>query len=210
MAETVSIPWEGGEVTGRLVGEGDTGILLAHGAGTNQDHEFIVGLRDALADQGFRVMTFNYPYTERGSRSPDRAPKLVLCHRGAADFFRPQVETLFLSGRSMGGRMATYLVAEGDEAAGVILYAYPLHPAGKPEKLRTAHWPDVNVPLLFFQGTKDALSKMELFDRHIRTLPNADVELLEGANHGFRGGGWKPETMIPHLAERTGAWIHAV
>lgn len=210
MAETVAIEWEGGEVSGRLAGEGATGILLAHGAGVDQDHSLIVGLRDGLARAGQTVLTFNYPYTERGSRSPDRAPKLVACHRGAADYLRPRVDLLFLAGRSMGGRIATHLVAEGDPAAGVILYAYPLHPAGKPEKLRVAHLPDVHVPLLFFQGTNDALSRLELFDRHIRPLPNSTVEILDGANHSFRGKGWTPESILELLVGRTVAWIGEV
>ena len=167
----------------------------------------MTALRDGLAAAGLRVMTFNYPYTERGSRSPDRAERLVECHRGAADFLRPTVELLFLGGRSMGGRMATYLVAEGDEAAGVVLYAYPLHPAGKPEKLRAAHFPDVKVPLLFFQGTRDALSRVELFDRHIATLANAQVEWLDGADHSFRGMGWSSESMVERLVAGTTKWI---
>ena len=210
MARTVTIPWEGGKVTGRLAGKGPTGVLLAHGAGVNQDHDFMVALRDGLADQGLRVLTFNYPYTERGSRSPDRAEKLVACHRGAADYFRPKVERLFLAGRSMGGRMATYLVAEGDSAEGVILYAYPLHPAGKPEKLRVAHFPDVHVPLLFFHGTKDSLARTELFDRHIRSLPDVEVVTLDGASHSFRGAGWAPEATVEFLAGHTVEWIDRI
>ena len=203
----MTIAWEGGEVSGRLAGEGPTGVLLAHGAGIDQDHTFMVGLRDGLAEAGQTVLTFNYPYTERGSRSPDRAPKLIACHRGAADYLRSRVDRLFLAGRSMGGRIATHLVAEGAPAAGVILYAYPLHPAGKPEKLRVAHFPEVDVPLLFFQGTNDALSRMELFDRHIRSLPNATVEILEGANHSFRGKGRTPESTLELLVGRSVAWI---
>jgi predicted alpha/beta-hydrolase family hydrolase len=103
--------------------------------------------------------------------------------------------------------MATYLVAEGDPAEGVILYAYPLHPAGKPENLRVAHFADVHVPLLFFQGTNDALSRMELFDRHLRSLPTATVEILEGANHSFRGKGWTPDSTLELLVDRTETWI---
>lgn len=210
MVKQVTIDWSGGQVSGRLTGKGPDGILLAHGAGTNQDHPFMVLLRDGLASAGHTVLTFNYPYTERGSKSPDRAEKLVECHRGAADYFRPKVDHLFLAGRSMGGRMATYLVAEGDEASGVLLYAYPLHPAGKPERLRIAHFSDVMVPMMFFQGTRDALSKMDLFERHIATLPNADVEILEGASHSFRGGGWTPESMVERLVADSSRWIGAV
>ena len=167
-------------------------------------------LREGLASTGHVVMSFNYPYAERGSKRPDRTEKLIECHRGVADFLRPQVDDLFLAGRSMGGRMGTYLVAEGDEASGLILYAYPLHPPGKPDKLRIAHFPDVKVPMLFFQGTRDALSKTELFDRHIRPLPNADVVVLEGASHATKGGGWTPESMAERLVADTREWIDRV
>ena len=92
----------------------------------------------------------------------------------------------------------------------MILYAYPLHPAGKPERLRIAHFPDVTVPMLFFQGTRDALSKVELFERHIASLPNADIEILEGASHSFRGGGWTPESMVERLVADSSRWIAAV
>jgi predicted alpha/beta-hydrolase family hydrolase len=210
VVSTVRIPWSGGEVTGRLAGDGASGLLLAHGAGTDQDHRVIVGLRDHLAAAGLRVLTFNYPYTERGSKSPDRAERLVECHRAAADVLRANVDLLFLAGRSMGGRMATYLVAEGYPAAGVILYAYPLHPPGKPESLRVSHFAQVTVPLLFFQGSRDSLSRMDLFEAHIGSLPNATVDILDGATHSLTGGGWSEAAMFEHLTSRSVAWIGEV
>jgi predicted alpha/beta-hydrolase family hydrolase len=182
IATTITGP--DGKVSGRLVGSGPTGILLAHGAGTNQDHPFMTSLRDGLAGSGHTVMTFNYPYTERGSKRPDRAEILLRCHRAAADHLAARVDRLFLAGRSMGGRIATYLVAEG--------------------------FGEVGVPLLFFQGTSDALSRMELFDRHIRALPNATVELLEGASHSFRGKGWTEEAMMERLVNGTTQWIASI
>lgn len=197
-------------MTGRLVGDGSDGILLAHGAGTNQDHPSMVLLRDALASEGLTVMTFNYAYTERGSRSPDRVERLVQCHGAAAGALGRRVERLFLAGRSMGGRIGTYLAAEGYPAAGCILYAYPLHPAGKPDRLRVAHFPDVTVPMIFFQGTRDALSTPALFDRHVRPLPNATVVVLDGADHSFRGKGWTPETVAHFLAAGTSEWIEGL
>ncbi len=197
-------------MSGRLAGDGPTGLLLAHGAGTNQDHRVIVGLRDRLAAAGLLVLTFNYPYTERGSKSPDRAERLVECHRSAADALRARVDSLFLAGRSMGGRMATYLVAEGYPAAGVILYAYPLHPPGKPESLRVSHFPQVAVPLLFFQGTRDSLSRMDLFETHIASLPNATIDIMDGATHSLTGGGWSEASMFEHLTSRSVAWIGEV
>lgn len=195
MSERIPITWDDEEVSGALVGAGDVGVLLAHGAGTNQDHPSIEGLRNGLAAGGLTVMSFNYPYTERGSKRPDRQEKLVACHRAAADLLNRRVSVLFLAGRSMGGRMGTYLVAEGYRAAGLILYAYPLHPAGKPETLRVDQFTSIQVPMLFLQGTNDALSRMDLFEKHIAALPNAEVDLLEGAGHGPRGGGWNTESM---------------
>lgn len=167
-------------------------------------------LREGLATGGHTVMTFNYPYTERGAKSPDRQEKLLACHRAAADTLSGQVDELFLAGRSMGGRMGTYLVAEGYPAAGLILYAYPLHPAGKPEKLRVDQFADISIAMLFLQGTKDPLSRMELFEEHIAGLPNADVELLENARHGPRGGGWDVESMTARYVSATLTWIDRV
>jgi hypothetical protein len=210
MADRTTIKWPEGKVTGRLAGSGPIGILLAHGAGTNQDHPFMISLRDGLAATSHTVMTFNYPYTERGSKSPDRTEVLLRCHRAAADHLTARVDRVFLAGRSMGGRIATYLVAEGYPATGVILYAYPLHPAGKEDKLRVDHFEQVKVPLLFFQGTSDALSRMELFDRHLRSIPNATVEMLEGASHSFRGGGWTEQAMLERLVMGTTDWIEAL
>ena len=106
--------------------------------------------------------------------------------------------------------MGTYLAAEGYPCSGLALYAYPLHPPGKPEKLRIAHFPDVTQPMIFFQGPRDPLSRMELFERHIAPLPNATVEILEGATHGFKGGGWTPETMIERLVAGTTRFVGAV
>ena len=204
------IVWPGGEVTGILEGEGSIGILLAHGAGTDQEHPSMTGLRHGLADGGHTVMTFNYPYTERGSKRPDRQETLLACHRAAAEHLGGMVGTVFLAGRSMGGRMGTHLAAEGLSVAGLILYAYPLHPAGKPENLRVDQFGSITVPMLFFQGTRDALSRMDLFEEHIALLPNAEVEILQGAGHGWRGGGWALETMTERYEQGSLAWIERI
>ena len=210
MSRTTKVAWDGGEVTAIVEGSGPVGILLAHGAGVGQDHPSMTLLREGLAAGGHTVMTFNYPYSERGSKRPDRMEKLLVCHRAAADTLGPQVSQLFLAGRSMGGRMGTYLVAERYPAAGLILYAYPLHPAGKPEKLRIDQFADISIPMLFLQGTKDPLSRIDLFDRHIGGLPNADVELLENARHGPRGGGWDVESMTARYVTASLTWIDRV
>ncbi|MFQ5521989.1 MAG: alpha/beta fold hydrolase [Acidimicrobiia bacterium] len=184
-----------------------TGILLAHGAGTNKDHPLIARIREGLEAAGYTVHAFNYPYVERGSKRPDHVNKLLEAHRDAADELAPKVDRLFLAGRSMGGRIGTRLAAEGYPCDGVILYAYPLHPPGKPEKLRIEHLPRIQVPMLFFQGTRDALARMDLFEEHIASLRNADVEILEGAGHGLKGGGWALESLSDRYVDGTIAWI---
>jgi predicted alpha/beta-hydrolase family hydrolase len=207
---TVDIPVADTQVTGRLLGSGDLGILLAHGAGTTQDHPFMVMLREGLAGAGHTVLTFNYRYSDRGSRRPDPTETLLQTHRAAADYLAPRVGALFLAGRSMGGRIGSHLAADGYPTAGLVFYAYPLHPAGKPDRLRVDHLPGITVPMLFFQGTRDALSRMDLFSRHLATLANADVEILEGASHATKGGGWTEATMAARLVERTTAWVGSV
>jgi uncharacterized protein len=203
----VELP-DGDRVTATIRGEGDTTLLLAHGAGTDQHHRSIVGIASSLAGRGIRVVTFNYPYTEAARRRPDRAPSLLSCHEAVADeITRRFGGPLVFGGRSMGGRMATMLVAEGYPALGVALYAYPLHPAGKPDKLRVAHLPSVGVPMLFFQGSRDALSRSELFDRHVRPLAGVSVVDMAGADHSFRGKEWPESRLHEFLAERTSDWI---
>ncbi len=215
---TVAIPWgdEARTVTGRLLVPADArppAILLAHGAGTDQDHASLVGLRDGLAGGGHPVLTFNYPYTERGGRRPDRTPVLLACHRAAAAWLRQTAgPDIVLAGRSMGGRMATYLAAEDDPAVGLVLYAYPLHPPGRPDRLRQDHLPSIRAPMLFQVGGRDPFARPELVDRWIRSLPNATVEVVADADHSFRvpkRTGRSAAEVLEGLIASTLAWLAA-
>ncbi len=170
----------------------------------------MVRIREGLEAAGHTVYAFNYPYAERGSKRPDHVSKLVEAHRAAADRLAPKVDRLFLAGRSMGGRIGTLLAAEGYPCDGVIAYAYPLHPPGKPEKLRIEHLPRIKSPMLFFQGTRDALARMDLFEEHVASLPNVRVEILEGAGHGLKGGGWTVESLADRYVDGTIAWIEGL
>lgn len=219
MSRTVKITWEGGTVTGRWRRPRSTvapAVLLAHGAGTNQDHPSIVALREGLAAAGHPVLTFNYPYTELGKGRPDRQPVLLACHRAALAWLSARSERVVLAGRSMGGRMGTYLAADADDpvdVCGVVLYAYPLHPAGRPERLRADHLPHVRAPMLFFSGTRDALALPELVERWIRPLPGATLELIEEADHSFRvpkRTGLTAESLLERIVERTHEWVTEV
>lgn len=210
----VTIEWGDG-LTGHLVeGARTPGILLAHGAGAGQDHPGVTALRDGLSSAGFPVLTFAYPYMERGSRRPDRAPTLLAAHAAAADWFRRNVtERIVFAGRSMGGRIASMLVAQGERADGLILYAYPLHPPGRYDRLRVEHLPQIEVPMLFFTGTRDAFARSDLVDAYLRPLPHARVELIEGADHGFtvlKRSGLTKEAVMDEIVRKSTEWIAAL
>ena len=186
-------------------------VVLAHGAGTNQDHPSIVALREGLAGHGHAVLTFNYPYTEAGSKAPDRAPKLLECHRGAIQWLRDHHDgSIVCAGRSMGGRMATLLAAEAEDMDALVLYAYPLHPPGKKDKLRVEHLPAIGVPMHFFVGTRDPLSDMSLFNQWIRPIPLASVTVIDEADHSFRvpkRSGRFDSDVVAQLVQDTSDWM---
>ncbi len=109
--------------------------------------------------------------------------------------------------------MATYLAAQGEPCRGLVLYAYPLHPAGRPDKVRADHLPSVAVPMLFFSGSRDAMARSDLVDAHLRSLPRATVEIIEGANHSFRlpkASGTTTEEVLGFLVARTVTWVEAL
>ena len=134
------------------------GVLLTPGAGSGRDHHTLVALEAALAPRP--VARVDFPYRRAGRRAPDRQPVLLQCVRDEAAAFAHdrglQPRRIALGGRSMGGRMCSIAVAEGLPAAGLVLISYPLHPPGRPEKLRTAHFPAISVPCLFVSGDRDA------------------------------------------------------
>ena len=216
LTRQVTIETGEGSVTGRWrVPEGSarTGVLLAHGAGAGQDHRGIVTIAEALVEQGHPVLTFNYPYVEAGRRFPDRQETLLRCHRAAAAWLERRCERIVMAGRSMGGRMASYLAVEGQPCAGLVLYAYPLHPAGKPDRLRADHLPRVPVPMLFFTGRKDRLALPHLVEEHLMRLGRAVVEIIPDADHSFRvpkRSGTTERDVLRGMAERTARWIEGL
>jgi predicted alpha/beta-hydrolase family hydrolase len=139
----------------------DATLVLAHGAGAPQQSAFMVNFARALAERGIDVLTFNFPYMERKRRVPDRTDVLEASYRTAIAAAREHFgrDSVFIGGKSMGGRIATHLAAAEDAEAlgiaGVVLLGYPLHPPGKPEQLRAAHLPRIRVPMLIVQGERD-------------------------------------------------------
>ncbi len=212
----VTVP---GEATGvRAVFEPGTaaplGVLFvcAHGAGSDMDHPEMLATSAALRAVGFDVARFNFVYRELGSRRPDPMPRLVRCVEAVAAHVRDAVRPrrLVLGGRSMGGRAASMLLAERALACdGLLLLAYPLHPAGKPEKRRDAHLARIRVPVLCVNGTRDGLCDPALMAETLAGLSGWTMHWLEGADHGFdvlkRSGRTKPEVMA-ELASVARAW----
>lgn len=138
-------------------------IILAHGAGAGMDSDFMESFATGLADRGFHLVRFEFPYmTKRREdgkkRPPDRAPKLMEAYREVIREVRAKYrpEKLIIGGKSMGGRIASMVAAEDSGAAdGLLLLGYPFHPTGKPEKLRTEHLGDIHCPALIMQGERD-------------------------------------------------------
>jgi predicted alpha/beta-hydrolase family hydrolase len=159
-------------------------FVCAHGAGGHKDDRGMVALARALDAVGFEVVRFNFPYRERGSKLFDPMP--VLKESIAATVARVRDERkLIIGGRSMGGRAASMLAADGFQCDGLLLFAYPLHPAGKPEKLRDAHLPQIRVPVLCFNGTRDPLCRRDLMEKTLEKL-SWEMHWLEDATHTFR------------------------
>lgn len=153
----------------------------------------LVGFAEGMADEGIACLRFNFPYKERGARGPDPAPVLIEAWRAAFERARELGDPVWAGGKSLGGRIASMAVAEGMPAAGLVFLGYPLHPPGKPERLRDSHLDEVKVPMLFIQGTADSFARWELLEPVVRRLGDrAVLHPIEGGDHSFRVRG-KPK-----------------
>ncbi|MEV8041343.1 alpha/beta family hydrolase [Arthrobacter sp. NPDC080082] len=169
-------------------------LVVAHGAGAGMDHPFMTGFTAALNDDGVATLRFNFPYREAGRKFPDRPPVAIATWRAAMAAARERStgEPVWAAGKSFGGRMASMAVAEGMPAAGLVYLGYPLHPPGKPEKLRDEHLYGVSVPMLFLQGTRDTFATGNLLDTvAARIGPSAEVQWVDGGDHSFAVAGRK-------------------
>ncbi len=168
-------------------------LLLAHGAGVGMEGPFMAETAEDLSAAGFPVMRFHYAYAQRmldegKRRPPDRRPLLEAVHRQAAATLRARFpgRRLLLAGKSMGGLMSSHLVAAGEPADGLVFFGYPLHPPKRPDRLRSDHFGDLEVPALFLQGTRDALCDLDLLrDALTHYAGTAHLHVVEGADHGF-------------------------
>jgi uncharacterized protein len=171
----------------------DAALILGHGAGAGQRSTFMVDFARGLSALGIDVITFNFLYTEQGRRIPDRAPALESCYRAVIDRVRAEVESaqqsLFIGGKSMGGRIASQ-VAAADAAlpiAGLVLLGYPLHPPGKPDERRDKHLPAIARPMLFVQGTRDAFGTPAELSPVLDALqPPPTLHVAAQGDHSFK------------------------
>lgn len=196
-------------------------LILAHGAGTNQAHPFMVGMATRLAERGVDVVTFNFLYTEQGRKMPDRSDTLEATWSAAIASVRARgglgTERLFCGGKSMGGRIASNLAAspagEGLRLAGLVFLGYPLHPQDKPKVRRDEHLPRVPFPMLFVQGSRDALGTAAEIRAVVRRLPHASLHVVDGGDHSLeipkRGSAATQEEALGGAADAIAAFVRA-
>ncbi|HEY4376520.1 MAG TPA: alpha/beta family hydrolase [Acidimicrobiales bacterium] len=180
-------------------------LMLTPGAGADASHHTLVAVEETVAP--LPVARVDFPYRREGRRAPDRAPKLIatIVEEAAllAERTGAKPDRIVFGGRSMGGRMCSMAVAEGLPAAGLVLISYPLHPPGKPEKLRTEHLPALTVPCLFVCGTRDPFGTPEELEAATATIPGPVEHVwIEGGRHDLKG-------KDPEIAAAVRAWIAA-
>ena len=172
--------------------KGIRAVLLTPGAGADRTQSALVAIDEALTEDGIVVERMDFPYRKAGRKAPDRAPVLLqaVVDGAAALAERAGVapDAIALGGRSMGGRICSMAVADGLPAAALVLVSYPLHPPGRPEKLRTEHFPSLEVPCLFVSGTRDAFGSPEELTAETAAIRGSVThEWVEGGSHGLRG-----------------------
>jgi predicted alpha/beta-hydrolase family hydrolase len=189
-------------------------LVLAHGAGTGMRSPFMAGIAEGLAAAGVATLRFEFPYMAAGRKAPDRPERLIESWRAAFAAARERAAGPVLAGgKSMGGRIASMAAAEGMPAAGLVFLGYPLHPPGRPERIRDAHLPSVTVPMLFVQGTRDTFARPDLLDAVLTRLgPLATRLTVEGGDHSFRVPGDRRDghAVGASLAEAVAGFVSRV
>lgn len=186
-------------------------LVLAHGAGANMDHPFMVSLAEALNAVNIGTMRFNFPFMENKKGRPDTpavAHQTIEAAINKASGLFPDLP-LFAAGKSFGGRMSSQYLSTHAEAPvkGIVFYGFPLHAAGKPSIDRAEHLKAVKVPMLFLQGTKDTLAQWDLIEEVSGSLKKAKLVKLEGADHSFKAG---KQDIMSLLVKATSGWVEKV
>jgi predicted alpha/beta-hydrolase family hydrolase len=182
-------------------------LTLAHGAGAGFNHPFMKKLALTLCEKNIGTLRFNFPFIEKKKKIVDRPPIAELTIQRAIEKVKdvyPDVP-LFASGKSFGGRMTSHLLSKNFDLGvrGIIFFGFPLHAPGNPGVERATHLMSVKIPMLFLQGTNDALATMPLIQQVTNALPNTTLVLYEKADHSFKAN---KRELIPELADQTSAW----
>lgn len=181
-------------------------LLLTHGAGGDMQDAVLRAIGEALGTS-IAVMRFNLAYREAGRKAPGSQAQSEACWRGVADAVRREGIPLYIGGKSYGGRMATHIAAGGYPVDGLVLLSYPLHPPGKPERIRDAHLRDIAAPMLFVQGTKDTFARPDLLEATMRSLPTAQLLAVDQGEHSLRVRGRKAEDVGTEIADAIAAFV---
>ena len=180
------------------------GLVLTPGASAGRDHSALVAIDRAVTPRGITVERVEFPGRAAGRRRPDPPAVCIQTVRSATSALarRLSVPTsrVAIGGRSFGGRMCSMAAAEGLDVAALVLVSYPLHPPGRPERLRTAHFPDLRLPCLFVSGRRDAFAAPEELERETAAIPGAVTRVFVEGDHSLR----KSE---PEVAGAVAAWL---
>lgn len=184
------------------------GLLLAPGASAGRDQPALVAIDEAAAAAGFAVERMDFPYRLAGRKAPDKAPVLVAAVRDAAGGLANRHGVgpahVAMGGRSMGGRVCSMAAAEGLACLALVLVSYPLHPPGRPEKLRIDHFGALTMACLFVSGTRDAFASPAELEAHASSIPGPVTHVwLDGGDHGLR----RCDTAV---ADAVAAWLIAL
>jgi predicted alpha/beta-hydrolase family hydrolase len=188
-------------------------FVCAHGAGGSLSDRSTLATANAMRAHGLGVVRYNFLYKERGAGGPDPMPKLMATVTAVVARARDELapRRLFIGGRSMGGRAASMLAAEGFAANGLVLLAYPLHPPGKPTQLRDAHLPKITMPAIAFSGTRDPFCTKALMERALETVTAPwDMRWIETADHSFhvlKSSGKTDAGVMDEIGAETAAWV---
>ena len=189
-------------------------FVCAHGAGGSMFDRGVLATANTMRARGLGVVRFNFLYKEKKSGRPDPMPRLRECVATVVERTRAELrpDLLIIGGRSMGGRAASMLAADGFGADGLLLLAYPLHPAGKPEQLRDAHLPRITMPTICLNGTRDALCQPELMTEVLtRVGPNWTMHWVDGADHSFhvlKSSGRTDAAVLNEIGDSTRDWVN--
>jgi hypothetical protein len=192
-------------------------LVLAHGAGAGMAHRSMAAIADGLAELGVATLRYQFPYMEKGSKRVDAPPVAHAAVRAATARARELAGglPLFAGGKSFGGRMTSQAQAKAplEGVQRLVFFAFPLHPAGKPSLERAAHLAAVAVPMLFVQGTKDALAELDLLKGVVAELdPRATLQLIPDADHAFHvpaKTGRKDADVLAEALAAAAAWMAA-